>query len=61
MIVDNQVKAANLGAIDAVMSTMKTHMNDPGVCEYGSDALWNLMLNNGKKVSGQHTYYLNNR
>ena len=42
---DNQVKAGRAGAIDVIVSAMKTHNNNAGVCEAGCGALWNITLN----------------
>ena len=50
---DNQVKAGRAGAIDVIISAMKTHSNNAGVCEKGCGALWNITANNG--TSQQHT------
>ena len=42
---DNQVKAGGAGAIDAIVSAMKTHSNNAGVCEKGCGALNNITEN----------------
>ena len=42
---DNQVKAGRAGAIDVIVSTMKTHSNNAGVCENGCGALKNITAN----------------
>lgn len=44
---DNEVKAGECGAIDAIISAMKVHINDSGVCEQGCGALY-AIGNNGK-------------
>ena len=46
-IADNQVKAGRAGAIDVIVSAMKTHSNNAGVCEAGCWALINITFNNG--------------
>ena len=45
---DNRVTAGKCGAIEAVVSAMKTHLNNAGVCEKGCGALINITANNGK-------------
>ena len=45
---DNSVTAGKCGAIEAVVSAMKTHLNNAGVCEKGCGALINITANNGK-------------
>ena len=42
---DNQVKAGEAGAIDVIVSAMKTHSNNAGVCEQGCRALGNITAN----------------
>ena len=42
---DNQVMAGGAGAIDVIVSAMKTHINNAGVCEQGCCALWNITVN----------------
>ena len=42
---DNQVKAGRAGAIDAIVSAMKTHSNNAGVCDAGCGALKNITVN----------------
>ena len=42
---DNQAEAGGCGAIGAIMSAMKAHMNNAGVCENGCGALWNITFN----------------
>ena len=42
---DNQVKAGGAGAIDVIVSAMKTHSDNAGVCEQGCGALWNITAN----------------
>ena len=42
---DNQVKAGEAGAIDVIVSAMKTHSNNAGVCYYGCGALRNITAN----------------
>ena len=42
---DNQVKAGRAGAIDVIVSAMKTHSNNAGVCEQGCGALSNITAN----------------
>ena len=44
---DNKVKAGRAGAIDVIVSAMKTHSNNADVCEQGCGALWAITLNNG--------------
>lgn len=45
---DNQRKAGEAGAIEAILDAMEIHINNAKVCEYGCEALWNITLN-GKK------------
>ena len=42
---DNKVKAGRAGAIDVIVSAMKTHINNAGVCEAGCRALSNITVN----------------
>ena len=42
---DNQAKAGGAGAIDVIVSAMKTHIDNAGVCEQGCRALWNITVN----------------
>ena len=42
---DNQVKAGECGVVETIVSAMKTHMNNAGVCEQGCWALWNITVN----------------
>ena len=42
---DNQVKAGRAGAIDVIVSAMKTHINNAGVCEHGCGALRRITVN----------------
>ena len=42
---DNKVKAGRAGAIDAIVSAMKTHSDNAGVCEQGCRALRNITVN----------------
>ena len=51
---DNQVMAGRAGAIDVIVSAMKTHINNAGVCEQGCGALCSITFNNG--TSQQHTH-----
>ena len=44
---DNRVTAVKCGAIDAVVSAMKTHSDNAGVCGEGCGALINI-TDNGK-------------
>ena len=39
------MKAGAAGGIEAVVKAIKTHINNPGVCEQGCDALCNMTLN----------------
>ena len=50
---DNKVMAGGAGGIDVIVSAMKTHSNNAGVCYYGCGALINITANNG--TSQQHT------
>ena len=52
---DNKVTAGKCGAIEAVVSAMKTHLNNTSVCHYGCWALTNFTINNGK-----YCYYTQN-
>ena len=45
---DNRVTAGKCGAIEAVVSAMKTHLNNTSVCHYGCWALQIIAANNGK-------------
>ena len=45
--VENQVKIASLGGIEAIVSAMKTHSGHEGVQEKGCMALVNLSANAG--------------
>ena len=45
---DNIVTAGKCGAIEAVVSAMKTHTDNANVCEKGCGALINITANNGK-------------
>ena len=49
---DNKVKAGGAGAIDVIISAMKTHSNNAGVCEQGCGALRNITVNG---TSQEHT------
>ena len=51
---DNQVKAGRAGAIDVIVSAMKTHSNNADVCEAGCGALRNITVNG---TSQGHTQY----
>ena len=42
---DNKVMAGRAGAIDVIVSAMKTHSNNAGVCEQGCVALINITVN----------------
>ena len=42
---DNQVKAGECGAIEVILSAMKTHMNNADVCQAGCGALWSITVN----------------
>ena len=42
---DNKVMAGRAGAIDVIVSAMKTHSNNAGVCENGCWALWIITVN----------------
>ena len=42
---DNQVNAGRAGAIDVIISAMKTHNNNAGVCCCGCGALCNIIMN----------------
>ena len=42
---DNKVKAGGAGAIDVIVSAMKTHSNNTGVCKQGCGALSNITVN----------------
>ena len=42
---DNEVMAGRAGAIDVIVSAMKTHSNNAGVCEAGCGALKNITVN----------------
>ena len=44
---DNKVMAGRAGAIEAIVSAMKTHINNAGVCKQGCGALRNITVNNG--------------
>lgn len=48
IIDDNRVKAGKCGAIEMIVSAMKTHINNVDVCKHGCLALWNTVANNGK-------------
>ena len=47
-LADNRVTAGKCGAIEAVVSAMKTHSDNADVCENGCYALNNITANNGK-------------
>ena len=49
---DNKVKAGRAGAIDVIISAMRTHSNSADVCEAVCRALWNIAANG---TSQQHT------
>ena len=53
---DNRVTAGKCGAIDAVVSAMKTHSGNAGVCEKGCGALKNIAFNNGKYHHTQNDF-----
>ena len=42
---DNKVNAGRAGAIDVIVSAMRTHSNNAGVCEAGCGALKNITAN----------------
>lgn len=42
---DNKIKAGKSGAIDVILSTLKTHITNPDVCSNGCGALWNITYN----------------
>lgn len=48
IIAHNKVKAGECGAIDAIVNTMKTHINNADICYRGFRALLNITSNNGK-------------
>ena len=52
---DNQVKAGRAGAIDVIVSAMKTHSNNAGVCEAGCGALNSITFNGTSQI---HTEYI---
>lgn len=45
VIVDNAVKAGQSGAIGMIVSAIKRHISNPGVCEQGCKALINIAVN----------------
>ena len=49
---DNQTKAGEAGAIDVIISAMRTHSDNADVCEQGCMALRNITENG---TSQQHT------
>ena len=42
---DNKVMAGRAGAIDVIISAMKTHSDNAGVCEVGCGTLRNITFN----------------
>lgn len=44
LLADNQEKAGIAGAVDAIVTVMKAHIDDPDVCRLGCAALTNLTL-----------------
>ena len=41
------MKAGGVGAIEAIVSAMKTHIDNADVCEQGCGSLKNITKNNG--------------
>ena len=50
---DNKVMAGRAGAIDVIVSAMKTHSNNAGVCEQGCGALGNIIMNGTSQTQRQ--------
>ena len=47
---DNKVRAGGTGAIEAIVSAMKTHIDNAGVCEAGCGALARIAYMNGNQM-----------
>ena len=47
LYIDNEVKIASLGGIEAIIKAMSTHKDHSGVQENACSALWNLAANDG--------------
>lgn len=50
-LVDNQVKAGKLGAIEVILDVMRKHEDSVDLCYNGCYALGCIVLNNGKTGS----------
>ena len=48
---ENQVKAAAVGGIEAVLKAINTHINNADVCTVECIALWNILTNNCKNIN----------
>lgn len=42
---DNEVKVGERRVIEVIVSAMKTHINNPGVCKLGCCAFMNITIN----------------
>ena len=47
---DNQVRAGGAGAIEAIVSAMKKHKDNAGVCKQGCCALARITYMNGNQM-----------
>ena len=52
----NKVKAGGCGAIEVIVSAMKTHMNNAGVCEKGCRALCNITVNGKQQPQSKDNF-----
>ena len=43
-----------MGAIEVILSVMKTHANNTSVCEYGCGTLWNITFNGTRHKHNTH-------
>lgn len=47
---DNQAKGGTSGAIDVILSSIKTHIDNPAICKQGCGALWNITTNGKNQI-----------
>ena len=51
---DNRVRGKRCGAIEAIVSAMKTHIENAGACEAGYEALLNFIVDGKQQRQCQH-------
>lgn len=58
LIADNQFLAIQANAVENVIETLKTHIDNPDVCTCGCGAIWNMSKNSN--INKYIIYFLNN-